>query len=262
MTNDAFAPLRSPRAATTGFGQQARAERARRRRFGARRAGAQPQIQGRWSLTAPLFAAGERRPGRPPPRAGRAAARALRHRHARARARRGDPRRVLLALRLARGAGDDRRLPARLLRRGPRRRAVRAPGRGRAAARAARRRRGAAGRARRHRPGAALRRGAEVAEARRAAPRPARPAPTSCSPARSPCSTSSAAARACRSSSPTDDERLTPAIEALTAAVERGRIRRLALERVDGEPVVGSAWEEPLLALGFRAGPRKLTIGA
>ena len=59
-----------------------------------------------------------------------------------------------------------------------------------------------------------------------------------------------------------DDERLTPAIEALTAAVERGRIRRLALERVNGEPVVGSAWEEPLLALGFRAGPRKLTIGA
>ena len=44
--------------------------------------------------------------------------------------------------------------------------------------------------------------------------------------------------------------------------MERGRIRRLALERVDGEPVVGSAWEEPLLALGFRAGPRKLTIGA
>ena len=97
---------------------------------------------------------------------------------------------------------------------------------------------------------------------REAAPPPARPAPTSCSPARSPCSTSSAAARACRSWSSEDDERLTPAIEALTAAVERGRIRRLALERVDGEPVVGSAWEEPLLALGFRAGPRKLTIGA
>ena len=44
--------------------------------------------------------------------------------------------------------------------------------------------------------------------------------------------------------------------------MERGRIRRLALEKVNGEPVVGSAWEEPLLELGFRAGPRKLTIGA
>ena len=59
-----------------------------------------------------------------------------------------------------------------------------------------------------------------------------------------------------------NDPRLGPAIEALTAAVERGRIRRLAVEKVNGEPVVGSAWEEPLLALGFRAGPRKLTIGA
>jgi ATP-dependent Lhr-like helicase len=59
-----------------------------------------------------------------------------------------------------------------------------------------------------------------------------------------------------------DDERLVPAIEALADAVGRGRIRRLALEKVNGEPVMGSAWEEPLLAVGFRAGPRKLTIGA
>ncbi len=106
------------------------------------------------------------RPRRPPPRAGRAAARALRDRHARARARRGDPGRVLLALRLAGRARDDRRLPARLLRRGPRRRPVRAARRGRAAARAARRRRRAADRARRHRSGAAVRRRAQVAEAR------------------------------------------------------------------------------------------------
>ena len=59
-----------------------------------------------------------------------------------------------------------------------------------------------------------------------------------------------------------DDPRLGPAIEALAAAVERGRIRKLGIERVNGEPVVGSAWEERLLDLGFRAGPRKLTIGA
>jgi len=59
-----------------------------------------------------------------------------------------------------------------------------------------------------------------------------------------------------------DDPRLTPSIEALTAAVERGRLRRLAVEKVNGEPVVGSAWEEPLLELGFRAGPRKLTLTA
>ena len=78
---------------------------------------------------------------------------------------------------------------------------------------------------------------------------------TSCSPAPSPCSTSSAAARACRSSSAEDDARLAPALEALAEAVQRGRVRRLALERVDGEPVVGSPYEERLLELGFRAGP-------
>src|SRR5204863_9929871 len=55
--NDAFAPLRSPRlaAATPGWSQRARAER--RRSFSARRRGAQPAVQGRWSLTASLFAA-------------------------------------------------------------------------------------------------------------------------------------------------------------------------------------------------------------
>jgi ATP-dependent Lhr-like helicase len=36
----------------------------------------------------------------------------------------------------------------------------------------------------------------------------------------------------------------------------------LAVEKVNGEPVMGSAWEERLLQVGFRAGPRKLTIGA
>ena len=53
-----------------------------------------------------------------------------------------------------------------------------------------------------------------------------------------------------------------PCLEALAEAVRRGRVRRLALERVDGEPIVGSPYEEPLLELGFRAGPRKLTLTA
>jgi ATP-dependent helicase Lhr and Lhr-like helicase len=59
-----------------------------------------------------------------------------------------------------------------------------------------------------------------------------------------------------------DDPRVEPAFESLADAVTRGRIKRLALERLDGEPVVGSAWEERLIALGFRAGPRKLTLTA
>ena len=57
-----------------------------------------------------------------------------------------------------------------------------------------------------------------------------------------------------------DDPRIEPALAALADAVQRGRIKRLALERVDGEPVVGSAYEERLIELGFRAGPRKLTL--
>jgi len=59
-----------------------------------------------------------------------------------------------------------------------------------------------------------------------------------------------------------DDERLTPSLEALVDAVRRGRVRRLAVERVNGEPVVGSPYESALLELGFRAGPRKLTLSA
>ena len=56
------------------------------------------------------------------------------------------------------------------------------------------------------------------------------------------------------------DPRIGPALEALAGAVRRGRVRRLALERLDGEPIVGSAYEEPLIELGFRPGPRKLTL--
>jgi ATP-dependent Lhr-like helicase len=57
-----------------------------------------------------------------------------------------------------------------------------------------------------------------------------------------------------------DDPRLEPAFEALADAVHKRRLPRLGIERVDGEPVVGSAWEDRLLELGFRAGPRRLTL--
>ena len=54
VTNDAFAPLRSPKLSAP-WSQQARADR--RRSFSARRRGSQPQVQGRWSLTEDLFRA-------------------------------------------------------------------------------------------------------------------------------------------------------------------------------------------------------------
>jgi ATP-dependent Lhr-like helicase len=59
-----------------------------------------------------------------------------------------------------------------------------------------------------------------------------------------------------------DDPRLRPALGALAAFVTGSRGRRLSLERVDGEPVVGSALEALLVDLGFRPGPRKLTLSA
>jgi ATP-dependent Lhr-like helicase len=59
-----------------------------------------------------------------------------------------------------------------------------------------------------------------------------------------------------------DDARVDPALAGLAAAVRAGRLRRLGIERVDGEPVVGSPYEDRLLELGFRAGPRRLTLTA
>jgi ATP-dependent helicase Lhr and Lhr-like helicase len=60
---------------------------------------------------------------------------------------------------------------------------------------------------------------------------------------------------------PSEDE-LHDAIEALAAEVRRGRVPRLGIERYDGEPVVGSPVGEQLIELGFRQGPRRLTLSA
>ena len=65
---------------------------------------------------------------------------------------------------------------------------------------------------------------------------------------------------ACRRSSAGEPLRL--ALVALADAVRAGRVRKLELERVDGEPVLGSASEPLLVELGFRSGPRRLTLSA
>jgi ATP-dependent Lhr-like helicase len=59
-----------------------------------------------------------------------------------------------------------------------------------------------------------------------------------------------------------DESWLRPALEALADAVRRGRVPRLAVERFDGEPVVGSGVGGLLIELGFQQGPRKLTLSA
>jgi len=55
---------------------------------------------------------------------------------------------------------------------------------------------------------------------------------------------------------------LREALETLAAEVQRGRIKRLGIERFDGESVLGSAVGELLLEIGFRQSPRKLTLSA
>ena len=59
-----------------------------------------------------------------------------------------------------------------------------------------------------------------------------------------------------------DESWLRPALEALADEVRRGRVPRLGVERFDGEPVVGSEAGALLVELGFRQGPRRLTLSA
>jgi ATP-dependent Lhr-like helicase len=60
----------------------------------------------------------------------------------------------------------------------------------------------------------------------------------------------------------TDDARIEPALAALVDQVRSGRIKRLALERVDGGEAMSSALAPALLALGFQEGPRRMTLSA
>jgi ATP-dependent Lhr-like helicase len=63
---------------------------------------------------------------------------------------------------------------------------------------------------------------------------------------------------------PAGDERLGRALAALAEHVRSGRgsVRRMALEKVDGEPALGSALGSELVAAGFQEGPRRLTLSA
>jgi ATP-dependent Lhr-like helicase len=58
------------------------------------------------------------------------------------------------------------------------------------------------------------------------------------------------------------DARLEAALSALVDHVRAGRIKRLALEKVDGEPAMSSRLAAALTALGFQEGPRRLTLSA
>jgi ATP-dependent helicase Lhr and Lhr-like helicase len=55
---------------------------------------------------------------------------------------------------------------------------------------------------------------------------------------------------------------LVDAIGELASAAREGVLPRLAIERLDGEPVIGSGLEEALIAAGFSRQPRRLVASA
>ena len=59
-----------------------------------------------------------------------------------------------------------------------------------------------------------------------------------------------------------DPDLLEPAVAALADLVAGGRARRLAPERIDGEPIAGTEAERLLLAHGFLKGHRRLVLRA
>ena len=54
------------------------------------------------------------------------------------------------------------------------------------------------------------------------------------------------------------DGELIEGLGALVEAAQGGQIEKLAIERLDGEPVIGSGMEAALIEAGFRRQPRKL----
>jgi ATP-dependent Lhr-like helicase len=58
---------------------------------------------------------------------------------------------------------------------------------------------------------------------------------------------------------PLADQELEEAMRALADAVVAGQLPKLAIEKLDGEAVIGSGHEDALVGAGFSRGPRKLT---
>ena len=58
------------------------------------------------------------------------------------------------------------------------------------------------------------------------------------------------------------DEEFAEALQVLAEAAANRRLPRLAIERVDGEPVIGSGLEPTLIEAGFSRQPRRLVASA
>ena len=59
---------------------------------------------------------------------------------------------------------------------------------------------------------------------------------------------------------PLEGELFAEAIEALAAAVRAGHLPKVDLEKLDGEPLIGSGMEGLLLDAGFSRSPRRFTL--
>jgi len=59
-----------------------------------------------------------------------------------------------------------------------------------------------------------------------------------------------------------EEDELGAAMQALADAVTVGHLPKLAIEKLDGDAVIGSGHEEALIGAGFSRGPRKLTASA
>jgi ATP-dependent Lhr-like helicase len=260
VTNDAFAPLRSPRLSAPIAAQRAAAQRARHgRRFGIRRPGAMAQVQGRWSITEALFgAAADPRERR------RAQAELLLERHGIV------TRELVTAEGVAGGFSALYDALSGLEMVGLARRGYFVEGLGGAQFALP----AAVERLRGQRESSAADQPVLLAATDPAQPYGAAlrwPHVEGRSPARQagayvvlaggePIVYVERGGAGLQILAAPADPRIAAALQALVEAVQRGQIRRLALERVDGEPVIASAYAEQLLGLGFRAGPRKLTL--
>jgi ATP-dependent Lhr-like helicase len=274
-TNDAWAPLRAPHLTLARGGRSQ--QQAPRRRFGARRPGAQAQVQGRWSLVGLLF--GEPSPPLPSPERRRVLAELLLERYGIV------TREQVLAEGIKGGFALLYDSFAKLETLGVCRRGYFLEGMGGAQfALPGAVERLRAGRPSLDRTGAQDGAGALDGAGKRtlviAAADPAQPYgaalpwPKREGQDRRPARVAGAyvvmvaeepvlyVERGGRSLVTLGEASLGEALRALAEAVRAGRVGKLALERIDGEPAIASPLAQELIDLGFHSGPRKLTLSA
>lgn len=266
VTNDAFAPLRAPRLTLARAQRRAAMRAGRAGRFSSRRGAGRAEVQGRWSLTEPLFAPAPGQPSDPSARR-RALAELLLERYGLL------TRELVLAEGIPGGFSGIYSELSQLETLGVARRGYFVEGLGGAQFALP----GAVERLRAQRApeesppivlaatdpaqpfGAALAWPKRDGETRR----PARVAgATVVIAGAAPVLYLERGGKALQVLVADDDPRVMTALLALADHTRAGRIRRIALEKVNGESVMGTAWEAMLAEVGFSLGPRRLTLTA